>query len=330
MILSGLSAFNTYNRMYYSLPEAFTPTGGLADIYARSEPLNLAIGRLIESRLPRNVEAYTIKELASGGISMKWRYILQGLATDKRVRLILSDFSEHSLPSDQSEIKLPIEVDLISELYDLEQPLQNAASGDRLDAILVTYGFDSVWMQGDYTLCKKENIWHTATYSIALPDLKDKKHATLEQLHSAEIEYTLLPCDVATLPYGDVIDQLYRTFTDAWVNVPVGMIARVIESFERQLKPDGVFVIGDVVRYKIDQPPAEEPYSTSGKAAKFKIEDYLIASEVLGKRGLRLEFYSLKEVITNNLSKSEINTYGAKLAPFGYEDMNCITVISRQ
>jgi hypothetical protein len=312
-------AINAINAQYYTHPAAFSDQLGLADIYTRNTSLNRAIGSLLETLLPSNKSVVRIKELSAGSHNTKWRYITERLVTRKNVEVILSDF-DLAIFGAGTEFK--------TEAYSLFDQFPVLPDPEKLDAILITYGFDSVWLPDDLSLRKENGSWSRVTFQLQYPDNFNPQNITdIEQI---KVMTRLEAVELGDIQYGELIECLYADIPEVWVNVPGGMIKRIVEAFNNQLCHDGVFLIGEVARNKPAQVQEIEPFSTSGRIAKFKIEDYLLMQNILEQEhGLYVKLMTLSEVISHGLSETEIKDAGAEIAPFGFLDLNCFAVISK-
>lgn len=143
-------ALNKINSLFYSsIDEAFG-SSGLADFFIKIEPIQIAIARKIEELIPKTI--IRVKELGSGKDLTRWE-IISKQKSKRKWDVILSDFSEKSLP-DLRKIKKSENFRFSTEKLDLLAPFKRLKTKDKVDVMLITYGFDSVWFPEDAHLEK--------------------------------------------------------------------------------------------------------------------------------------------------------------------------------
>lgn len=319
--------------LYYMHPKAFSHELGLADLYARNKPLNQAIGSLIHF-LNRDNEMLRIQELSSGGYSEKWSIITERLLPRDLISITLSDFEAQILPPQEKLEKKCIEFHTTS--VDIMKPLTFLPPSDRYDCIHITYGFDSVWMPEDLTLRKEHAQWFRVLYPFPkqYEDMINSNELInaidINDIKKIPLHPVLERISLETIPYGNLIEELYQFYSDAWVHLPGGMITRTMEAFERSLKPSGTIIIGDVIVREDKDIQEVNQFERSGKIALFKIEDYRIAKHILEEQGFFVYFIELSELLAKFLTKNELQNAGGQIALFPKQDMNCLTIISRK
>lgn len=152
-------AMNEVNRVYFSqVEDAFKQSKTrLASFFRRDRAMQYLFSQLI-SESTRGSQFPTIVELCAGKQPDRWVKIFQYQPfTSKQIpTIVLSDFSRDSLPSDAvitSLNKRFTEANVTYHIlpYDLRQPIQEASQhfNEKADMVFTTYGFDSVWLDGD-------------------------------------------------------------------------------------------------------------------------------------------------------------------------------------
>ncbi len=276
-----MEVFNKQNNKYYSsnTSGAFTENG-VADILVSNVPLQKAILSFIEQK----TEAQKIKlfEIASGKRLNRWEIIHQELAsqTHKAWDVTLSDFTSVALPSQNLLAKLdcsflkiknaPTPVDISKELPKPEW----LDSESKFNAVLTSYGFDSVWAKED---ARYEKIGKAVFKNFELTDLSKQE-------------------------YGDYI----QAFLDAThqeentaINFAGGMLARINELFENYIEPNGFFISIDITE------PINDHLFSAGAA--FKLENYKVLVPILEDKGYKVELYSLNAFIEMMGQSTPIN-----------------------
>ncbi len=310
-VTSGFSsdAINAINATYYASSVAFSKESQIADVYAMNITLNYTLGRLLlDVTGPR--KSFRVKELACGWFPEHWQYIAEGMRQGgaKRVLLTLTDFVQPTRPR---VLQRSRNIKLRTALYNVFDDMPSLPDKERLDAILATYTFDSVWLPEDARLTRIDGQWYQSAYRLKVADWNPRREELLDALRARTplrrgtpedymgifVEELRQTVDIQAHPYGDIIA---RSSADI-VNVPGGLIRRVVNAFEAQLGSDGVFVCGDVMMFGLKTLQGEECYMNvselTGVVARYKVEDYAIARDVLQEQhGLRVEFVAFPEL----------------------------------
>src|SRR3989338_6722391 len=156
-------ALNTRNNLYFQHPEAFDPSSGLASLFVVNPVINNALGVYI-ARHVRKKTVIKIKELASGKRSIdKWQYI-KTMIPQSSLHVLLSD----TVPLNVVSCKKEKGILFNYELYSLLQPLPHLFKNKRFDIILITYGFDSVWLPEDVTYVKRGGRLYQEGYDLCV------------------------------------------------------------------------------------------------------------------------------------------------------------------
>lgn len=314
------TAINNLNTLFYSKVDNVWSDSGLADFFTKIEPIQTALAEKIEKLIPKNF--IRVKELGSGADLTRWE-IISKLKLKKIWQVTLTDFSDKSIPSVKtlSESK---NFHFRSEKYNLLNPTPRLVKKNRYDAILATYVFDSIWFPEDFHYEKIKNTWHKTTYKLDVSKSYPKRNLLLKALENPssiksmqidQFQYIYIKkkkaiVDINNLPYGGIISKYYAKKSKVSLNFPGGLIKKVIEAFEKQISPDGAFIIGDMaVNSKKGFTPKDSPndkviymtdYLTSGKVAKFKVEDYGLAAIILKLKGFDVGLETVEDFIKNS------------------------------
>lgn len=289
------TAINRLNQMTF--PADFN-TIDLAGYFVGNDAVQRALAQTIESAASNG--RIRVKELATGQRS-RWERILGHARPDTRFDIELTDFSTGVLPSDAELATIDVERASVSRReYSLLKQFEKLPQSERFDVLLTTYGFDSIWFAQDRRYVKINNAWYQSKFRVRVHDAAQGLPTALRSprkyevdpvgLQGAYVEEMLVPVDITKVPYGREVASRYAGIETAGVNVPGGLIARVEEAFDRQLKPGGAFIIGDVALTTEDVPQRAEgfyvpAFRVSGVVAKYKQEDYGLAAQVLRAKG---------------------------------------------
>lgn len=314
--MRGLHPLNTINYLFYSHCPAAFDNSGPANFFVRIAPIQIALKNKIEATIKR--DTIYLKELASGASFDRWQTI-QELPTNKKWEIMLTDFSQNSLPvvkslkSDSYSFKTKIE--------NLNSPLQDIKQGKKYDVVLTTYGFDSVWLPEDVHYEKKKGDWFKSKYFLQVKNirLRDKIDGVLKgsrssafeisELSSLKVKKVLQKINILDEPFGDMISKYYAKKENIKINFPGGMIQKTKEAFDKQIEGKGLFIIGDLAvsdrsgytkRLSLENGLAMEDYLEVGKVAKCKVEDYGLAKKILEIEGFRVEIINLMDFISQN------------------------------
>ncbi|MCH7641166.1 hypothetical protein IID22_03145 [Patescibacteria group bacterium] len=296
-------ALNKINSLFYSsVDEAFENTG-LADFFIKIEPIQIAIAKKIEELIPKTT--IRIKELGSGKDLTRWE-IISKQKSKRKWDVILSDFSANTLP-DLKRIKKSENFRFSTEKLDLLRPFKRLTEKEKVDVILTTYTFDSIWFAEDFHYEKLKNKWYVTKYKVEVDEKNTKK---LSDFKKIRIKKRLSKIKIEDEKYGDVISKYYSHKSKVSINFPGGLIDKIKEAFEKQITKTGIFIIGDMAvdnrqgRISEDSPNGDplfmKDYATSGKVAKFKVEDYGLAKIILESEGFNVELESVEDFIKNS------------------------------
>lgn len=294
---------NLVNSTFYSTANAFTEESGLANMYVKNHILNTAIARLMKDLMPRS--DWRLKELCTGGNAERWKCIAEE-SLEKNMHVVLTDFTTLALPPSLEDIATP-NISFEMEEYSLFDDLEDLPEEKRFDCIDINYGFDSVWLSEDVAYTKQNGVWFRRKNRVKIADFDPQKEqfiktlqqgaplsgGTFDRFDALCIEEIVEPVDdMNAVPFGKYILEAWKDSPSVLVNFPGTLIKRVVQSFEKQVKPDGVFIVGETCYFKKGQTRSMESCSTSGKVAKYKAEDLVLAKEILEK-----EFHLWSELI---------------------------------
>jgi hypothetical protein len=255
-------------------------------------------------------DSYRIKELASSNRPNRYEAMKKELK-NQAIEYIVTDFEGVDLSNlTQCNTK---KFKLNSEALNLLQPLAKLPPEEKVDVMLATYAFDSIKQRQDHIYQKVNDKWFKEIYRLAVPDnhpnikevkklSKDNKLNLMrpEDLNLLNLEIAYQAVDINKEPFGDLIADSVKGKNFKSVVFPGGLINTVKEAFEKQLKADGKFIIGDVA-YQSDIYKMHDVYGKSGVHARFKIEDYSLAKKALQSLGFKVKLDGVKDYVDQQL-----------------------------
>jgi|GEM_PF-2178520 len=302
-------AMNAINASYFASEIAFDASANLATMFVANKPLNVAIGSLI-ARNTIDSSPVRIKEISSGSNTGHWQQIVQAITeadNQKQVELTLTDFVTPTIAPELAMSDLAVK----AETYSLFDDLPELPSDARFDAILATYGFDSVWQPEDVKLSLIHDQWYRTAYRVKVADWalrrdelvramrqgKPLPQATAKDYDGIVVETAMEPIDLTEHPYHEhIIASEQKT-----VLFPGGLIKRVVNAFQTQLHDKGIFISGDTGNFGFHDPKkyfiAGADACTSGVAARYRLDDYVLAKQILENvHGLDVALIGLGEL----------------------------------
>jgi hypothetical protein len=328
-------ALNDVNASYYQSDIAFDERAGLATLYARNRPLNLAIGRLLAQAGRRSESAapgrLRVKELCSGNNTAHWRSITKGAVSGGATQLdiVLSDFF---IPVIQRRARTRQNT-IRAESYSLFDVPPRLPADQRFDAIITSYGFDSVWLPGDLHVVHAQSQWYQELYRVKIADWHPFAAALLHALRRGAplpgakpadydgitVERMLRHFDVSAHPYSEIISS----YPKQHFNIPGGIVSSIVANVENQLSQHGIFVSFDMGNFGFRNAVRPlSPYAKSGVAAFYQPGEYVLAKQILEQKyGLRVRLLSLAEFVDGYLGPAwrrratEIETYQIEHSP---------------
>jgi hypothetical protein len=306
----NVKALNSLNSLYYSSCEqAFHKHSDLANLYVKNRMTQYT---LLHTVL-KNTQAQDIKikEINAGATFSRWQHFASFLPKERSMDVTIADLDE-----DIIQIEKIMQADLSrmkfkAERYDMREDFPTLGEKDKLDVMLVTYGFDSVWLDEDVMYMKHKEKWYQILYRVKVTSEANEQEELVQLLRRGFSEHPLtlavfddvvvetvaVPVEVDKLLFKKEILELYGTYEEARIVVPGTLVRRVKEAFETQLKQDGVFIIGEVATYPKKTDEKIEftilDYHTTGKVAKYKVEDLYLAERILRDWGFKVEVHDL-------------------------------------
>ncbi len=313
------TAINAINALYYSLPDSFSEESGLASMFTNNRIINRAIGSFIDTHVSGN--ALSIGEICSGRRAAKWTEIASKLP-NKSVSIHLSDFVAPTLPDLTQESNVTA---VTSEQYSLLDELPFLPDSEKRDVHLATYGFDSVWSEHDARYHKQNGKWYREFSRVKVLDTHPRKDQMIAALRtgtafpgmqlsdfgSVFVESGIEEVDMSMEANGSIIADELEDSSRIELSYPGGMIHHIQAAFQRQLKQDGIFIIGDTAAISNGERFSTKQSYVSGVAARYKREDYLLAKRILDEFGFTADIYPLNDFVTGVLGegwKSEATT----------------------
>ncbi len=307
------TALNSINSLYYSsCNHAFDKKSDLATLYVKNRMVQYAI--LHEILHLVKSKAIRIKEICCGGVYTRWQHFEKYLPRDRKIHAILSDFTMDIHP--KSKINA-LNLDGITfgfDAYDMRKSFETLSEDEKVDLMLVTYGFDSVWDKSDAMYVKERGQWYQIKYRVKvsptaknpeqlLQYLRDgycKDGLDLDVFDNIVVETIAVPIDLDKVQYGEFVKKAYGDYEDARVSMPGLLVERVKEAFEKQIKKNGYFMIGEVATYPLKEREKIEltiaDYNTTGRVGKYKVEDFYVAEMILESMGFDVEVHDIAKL----------------------------------
>ncbi|MDQ3099411.1 MAG: hypothetical protein M3Q44_06720 [bacterium] len=319
------TALNAINSLYYSsCDHAFDKKSDLATLYVKNRMVQYSMLHEILHLI--KAKEMTIKEICCGGVYTRWQHFDKYLPRNRKIHAILSDFTMDIHPKDKIN---SLNLDGITfgfDAYDMRKPFAKLDESDKVDLMLVTYGFDSVWNEGDAMYVKEGGEWHQIKYRVRVsPTAKDpeKLIGYLRQGYCAEglplddfddvvVETIAVPVDLDKVQYGEFVKKAYGEYDEARVSMPGLLVERVREAFEKQIKKNGYFMIGEVATYPLKEGEKIEltiaDYNTTGRVGKYKVEDFYVAEMILESMGFDVEVHDIAKLAAKYGKKIDEDT----------------------
>jgi hypothetical protein len=317
----SFDALNDLNQIYFALKGSFSSAVGLSVILNNNLAINASIARVIDYHFPLTRKTVKIKELAYGQRENRWNVVGANVG-HRNFDVTLTDF--HELIELPSEVTAP-NIKISHGLYNFLEDFEMVELEDKFDLILTTYGFDSIWQEGDIRYVKYHDQWYRSSLRLRVLDWHRKKDRLIQSLLTGVpyegmevmdlegifIEEAVEKIDLSLEPFGEYIAAEFSSFQNVKVNFPGGLIQTVDDAFKKQLLQDGVFLIGDVAVFEeSDRDSALKAYGISGTVARFKVEDYLLAKKILEKAyNYKVEIYSLDRFVSTYLGPDWENNF---------------------
>ncbi|MCB0309858.1 MAG: hypothetical protein KDD42_01405 [Bdellovibrionales bacterium] len=328
-------AINALNAAYYRLPEAFTRKGA-ADFFQESQAFNAALGRYF----CENCRGHPIQiaELAAGKRLSRWRHVVNSIPWGTKLAVILTDYCADALPS-LEDWNQDGPVQLESSIVNLLAPDPLIAKFPKLDFMLATYAFDSIWRDEDSHYEKLGDRLFRSEYRLVVPDWHPHRSELLKHglswtslseadLSAICIEKRAVPTRLAG---GDqqVLKQHFDLSNLSRAGYPGGLVKVVTQAFEECLKPTGCFVIADCGSYDhgSDGGVVTPELLSSGRVARYRPLDFLLAEQILQSRGFRVAVISVMDFVFSHLDQKELPERAIR--EMQGEDSGFVMLISR-
>ena len=336
-------ALNDLNRLAYGLLNA-----QYRSFLTIKQDVNRALGRML-TRYDFG-ENLRVKELAASLFATERWATIHELSVFGQLDITLTD----AVFLGQSASETVENTTITVERYDLLDELPCVADKDRYDIFIATLAFDSVWFPEDVFLQRVGGKWYQHFYRLRIPSahpnyvnllhaLKtgDISGVKREDLMDVGIETVLQPTSLSRVPYGDVVEHNH-VFEPMASSIPGGLVRRVVNAFENQISPQGIFIIGDLSvddsqgtmyrtettwKISIDDMSGNKSHVTTNKTqsaaayatdcarvpidatqstgAVSKVLDMYIAKTILEKMGYQVKIITVKDLL---------DTYGEKSA----------------
>jgi len=298
-----MNAINKYNSLFYTKVTDPFESGDVANFFTVIEPVQVALAKTIESLV--NNKTIRVKELGVGTGIVRWGII--PAQTTKKWEVVLTDFDKNVLP-DISRLSRFENFTFSTKVQNLIKPFTDLGDDKKYDVLLTTYGFDSIWFPQDCHYEKINGNWWKANYSLEVdPNILKKKRLAIADFKDIIISKKLTEVSIDKEKFGKEIKKYYQHKKSVKINFPGGLIKKITESFDFQIADKGLFISGDMAvgtkagKTGVDSPNgkrfAMRDFETSGKVAKFKIEDYGLAKIILEKRGFRVTLATVEDFV---------------------------------
>jgi len=299
---------NIFNELFYKYAKSKL-INNLPNLFTKLDLFNVALHTKITEEL--NLDEIKVIELAAGAKIDKWETFIE---IDKRRKwnVFLTDFDKKLLPSIKTFKKVK-NFKFRTSTHSLFDVFSKLSKSKKYDVMLSTYTFDNLWLKDDFHLTKVGNVWHKNLYKLDLSKVKkslecvgDGKRLEKQFFKDLSVKIKKEKIDIFSLKHGDLIDKYYKNFSNASVNYPGGLIKTVEESFNNQLKKEGLFITADMA--VIGNRNAKSFVSVN-ETIKIKVENYSLAKFVLEKLGFNVELKNLHEFIKEAGIKTPVKIY---------------------
>jgi len=291
---------NIFNQLFYENAKKEL-IDELPNIFTKLDLFNHALYKKIVNGLGR--DKLKVKEIASGKKFDRWETIMK-LDKKRKWEVSLTDFNKELLP-DLKKYHISSNFKYLLEVYSLFDNLPRLKMSERFDVILSTYAYDNVWLPQDLHLEKNSGSWHKSVYSLDFS--KAGKRFNQKFFENINIKKRMRKINILNIDYGQMIDRYYMDTKRVSVNYPGGLIRKIQESFDKQLKGNGVFITADIAG--VVKAGHVKDYQSVNGGIKIKIEDYGVAKSVLEELGYNVELKNLYEFIKEAGIKTPVNIY---------------------
>ena len=288
---------NVFNELFYKYAEKEL-INELPNLFTKLDLFNIALHRKITTELNSNVIKAT--ELASGKKMDKWETFMK-IDKKRKWRVLLTDFDKTLLPNPKT-INNADNFKFITGIYSLFNNFPKLKPDEKHDVMLSTYTFDNLWLKDDLHLTKVNNAWYKKLYQLDLSKIEErikniKKRKKLDRqfFKDLRIKTKTTKINLSSVEHGAHIDDYYKNYKHVSVNYPGGLIKTVVNSYNNQLKKEGIFITADIAT--ADNSKKTKGFKSVNETVKIKIENYALAKYILEKLGYGVELKNLHEFI---------------------------------
>ncbi len=288
---------NIFNELFYKYAEKEL-INELPNLFTKLDLFNIALHRKITTELNSNV--IRAMELASGKKMDKWETFMK-IDKKRKWRVLLTDFDKTLLPNPKT-INNADNFKFITDIYSLFNNFPKLKPDEKHDVMLSTYTFDNLWLEGDLHLTKVNNAWYKELYQLDLSkteerikNIKKGKKLDRQFFKNLRIKTKTTKINLSSVKYGAYIDEYYKNYKHVSVNYPGGLIKTVVNSYNNQLKKEGIFITADIAT--ADNSKKTKGFKSVNETIKIKVENYTLAKYILEKLGYSVELKNLHEFI---------------------------------
>jgi len=283
---------NIYNELFY-IHAKIELIDKLPNLFAKLDLFNIALHKKITSEIKS--DEIKVIELASGRNMDKWKTFME-IDKNRQWKILLTDFDKSLLPNINS-IQSTANFKFKTKIHSLFEEFPKLKSEKKQDVVLSTYTFDNLWLKDDLHLIKLNNSWYYKLYKIEsdIKTIKRGKKLDKQFFKNLKIKTKREKIDLSTLKYGKYIEKYFENNEKVNVNYPGGLITKVLNSFQNQLKKDGLFITADIATS--DPIKGEVGYKSVNGTIKIKVENYDLAKYILEKLGFSVRLYNLHDFI---------------------------------
>jgi len=288
---------NVFNELFYKYAEKEL-IDEIPNLFTKLDLFNIALHKKITTELDSNV--IRVMELASGKKMDKWETFMK-IDKEHEWRVLLTDFDKTLLPNPKT-INNADNFKFITDIYSLFNNFPKLKPAEKHDVMLSTYTFDNLWLKDDLHLTKVNNVWYSKLYQLDLSktaerikDIKKGKKLNQQFFKDLRIKTKTTKINLSSVEHGAHIDEYYKNYKHVSVNYPGGLIKTVVNSYNNQLKKEGIFITADIAT--ADNSKKTKSFKSVNETIKIKIENYALAKYILEKLGYSAELKNLHEFI---------------------------------
>jgi hypothetical protein len=293
----SLYNINVFNKLFYKYAEKEL-INELPNLFTKLDLFNIALHKKITTELNSNV--IKAMELASGKKMDKWETFMK-IDKKRKWRVLLTDFDKTLLPNPKT-INNADNFKFTTGIYSLFNNFPKLKPAEKHDVMLSTYTFDNLWLKDDLHLTKVNNAWYSKLYQLDLSktekrikNIKKGKKLNQQFFKDLRIKTKTTKINLSSVEHGAYVDEYYKNYKRVSVNYPGGLIKTVVNSYNNQLKKEGIFITADIAT--ADNSKKTKGFKSVNETIKIKIENYALAKYILEKLGYSVELKNLHEFI---------------------------------